>query len=209
MESSLVMSWPSAESRLQLLVFRASARWRRWASGRARPPGAVSATPATTTRPIRSAVPWSTTATRSTRSDPPSPACVPSATSPSTLHRAPTPTAPTTASAWIFRPVSAERTMSLPQPPLLKPFFSVPGLCAVAVQAGPCANSACQTGYTCNTYADICCPTTTAFGRLKPGHYNKRPSYGRPLHSYMPRTLLRYTSHHAPLSYPGHYAVAI
>ncbi|KAK6055615.1 hypothetical protein COOONC_06882 [Cooperia oncophora] len=55
---------------------------------------------------------------------------------------------------------------------------TVPNLCAAAVQAGPCTNGACQTGYTCNTYADICCPTTTAFSRL-----NKRPNYGRPLHT--------------------------
>ncbi|EYC27876.1 hypothetical protein Y032_0008g229 [Ancylostoma ceylanicum] len=63
---------------------------------------------------------------------------------------------------------------------------TVPGLCAVAVQAGPCNAGTCQTGYTCNTYADICCPTTTAFSRIRPGQSNKRPTYGRPLHSYMP-----------------------
>ncbi|KAK6741586.1 hypothetical protein RB195_009449 [Necator americanus] len=62
---------------------------------------------------------------------------------------------------------------------------TVPGLCAVAVQAGPCSNGQCSTGYTCNTYADICCPTTTAFSRIRPGQ-NKRPNAGRPLHSYMP-----------------------
>ncbi|XGW16390.1 hypothetical protein V3C99_001676 [Haemonchus contortus] len=62
---------------------------------------------------------------------------------------------------------------------------TVPNLCAAAVQAGPCNNGACQTGYTCNTYADICCPTTTAFGRLNTA-LKKRPTYGRPLHSYMP-----------------------
>ncbi|WKX98463.1 hypothetical protein Q1695_013834 [Nippostrongylus brasiliensis] len=63
---------------------------------------------------------------------------------------------------------------------------TVPNLCAAAVQAGPCNAGTCSTGYTCNTYADICCPTTTTvFGRLRPGN-NRRPTYGRPLVSYKP-----------------------
>uniref|UniRef100_A0A0K0DHZ0 Chitin-binding type-2 domain-containing protein n=1 Tax=Angiostrongylus cantonensis TaxID=6313 RepID=A0A0K0DHZ0_ANGCA len=66
---------------------------------------------------------------------------------------------------------------------------TVPGLCALAVQAGPCSNGQCQPGFTCNTYADICCPTTTAFSRLKSGHNIRPTAYGRPLHSYMPHVL--------------------
>ncbi|KJH47800.1 hypothetical protein DICVIV_06092 [Dictyocaulus viviparus] len=64
---------------------------------------------------------------------------------------------------------------------------TVPGLCAVAVQSGPCNNGQCPTGFTCNTYADICCPTTTTTPRRHYVEQNTRHShYGRPVHNYIP-----------------------
>ncbi|KAJ1368652.1 hypothetical protein KIN20_029879 [Parelaphostrongylus tenuis] len=78
---------------------------------------------------------------------------------------------------------------------------TVPGLCALAVQAGPCNNGQCQPGFTCNTYADICCPTTTAFSRMKIGQNIRPVGYGRPLHNYMPRTVLNHFSLHLSAPY--------
>ncbi|CAI4228808.1 unnamed protein product [Auanema sp. JU1783] len=67
---------------------------------------------------------------------------------------------------------------------------SIPGICDIDQQNGPCQTGSCSAGFTCFTVADVCCPTTTLFRKLRPGQrirpVNQKPTYGRPLHSYMP-----------------------